>query len=208
MKALISALLLFTGAPDPVVGRYGMNDGPDVASELVIGADGRFTFAIIAGAADYHARGKWERQGDVVRLTTEPTPVPPSFKAGAVKRTAEEPLLVVVRGPNGQAIAGFDVRVGMADGRVVDGYTQVYSWTVRDGDPSGRPVWIELALGMFGLGPQRFAVDGAKGNVFEFAFTPNDLGVMDFRGEPFRVTPKGLVQSFGEEQAEWLRMGE
>ncbi len=76
---------------------------------------------------------------------------------------------------------------------------------MRDGDPAGRPVWIELALPMFGLAPARFPVDAKRGNAFEFTFTPNDLGVMDFRAEPFRITADGLEQSFEGETAKWLR---
>ncbi len=204
MAPLLFALLLQSAAPDPAAGVYERKDGPDVASELVINPDGWFTYAIQAGAADYHAEGRWERQDDTLRLTTEPTPVPPAFSAGPVKRTAEEPLRVIVRGPTGRPIAGIDVRVGMADGKLVDGYTQEQSWTVRDGDPAGRPLWIELALPMFGLAPRRFPVDAAQGNQFEFTFTPNDLGAVDFRAEPFRVTPDGLEQTVGSEKMLWL----
>ncbi len=205
MRELLAALLLFAAPPDSVVGRYSMNDGPDVASELVLGADGRFTYAIIAGAADYHASGKWERDGDVVRLTTEPKPVPPAFTPGPVSRTTEEPFLVVVRGPSGGAIAGVDFRVGMADGSRVEGYTQEQGWTIRDGEPKGKPVWVELALDMFNLVSPRFPVNADQGNLFTFTLTPNDIGVMDFQREAFRITPAGLAQSFGPETAEWIK---
>jgi hypothetical protein len=199
-----AALLLVVAAPDPVVGTYSMNDGPDVASQLVIGADGRFSYGIIAGAADYHAQGRWVRDGASIRLTTEPKPVPPTFSAGKVGRTADGPMMVVVRDPKGGPIAGIDFRIGMADGDVVEGYTQEEGWTVNSGK-FGKPMWVELSLPMFNLAPQRFPIDPAKGNLFEFTFTPNDLGAMDFRAEPFVVTATGLEQRMQGHAMEWVR---
>jgi hypothetical protein len=201
---LVAALLLVAAAPDPAVGAYAMDDGPDVASELVIGADGHFSFAISAGAADYHAQGRWVRDGQAIRLTTEPKPVPPAFSAGKIGRTTDGPMLIVVRDPRGGPIAGIEFRIGMADGGTVEGYTQEEGWTVNSGK-FGKPVWVELSLPMFNLAPQRFPLELSKGNLFEFTFTPNDLGAIDFRAEPFAVTATGLTQTTQGHSLQWVR---
>jgi hypothetical protein len=202
--ALPGALLgLLAGLAEPgPAGRYVDAEGPDVAAELVLGADGRFAFGLAAGALDASAEGRWTGAGDGIVLNTEPRPRPPSFAPGPVGRVAGVPIQVLVQRSDGSGIAGIDVRVGLAGGQVLEGYTQEYGWTPSRAAPSGLPRWVELSLDWYGIPAKRFPVDAAAGNSFAFILIPNDIGIHDFRDAPGKVTADGLVLSF---RGGWLR---
>ena len=174
-------------------GHYRLHGGPDTASELDLLPDGHFRFFLAEGALDLRAEGRWSSDGRTVVLNTEPRPTPAAFTAGPVTRTDEAPIVVLVNGPDGRGIASIDVKLHFADGREVEGYTQDYGWHYTDEGPPGMPAWVELSIGMYGLPPQRFPLDGAAGNKFTFTLVPNDLGVQDFRDTPLQVTGEGLV---------------
>lgn len=181
------------GADRQAAGRYRLQDGPDVASGLELLPDGRFRYFLIAGALDARAEGRWSSDGRRVMLNTEPRPTPPAFAVGPVTRSAEAPLVVLVTGPNGRGIAGIDLRMGLADGRTLEGYTQDHGWHYTESEPPGRPQWVELSLAMFGLPPRRFPLDAAAGNQFAFTLIPNDIGVVDFRGQLLEMTGRSLA---------------
>ena len=105
--------------------------------------------------------------------------MPAEFSARPPSRSEEAPLVVFVATPNGNGINSVDVRVGLADGRVLEGYTQDYGWRLTAEDRPGVVQWIELSLTPYGVPPRRFTVDGNAGNQFNFTFTPNDFGVLD-----------------------------
>jgi hypothetical protein len=177
-------------------GRYRGNAGPDVAAQLELTPDGRFRFVLAAGSLDAHAEGRWTSDGRIVTLNTEPRPTAPAFAVGPVSRTAEYPLSILVNGPNGRGIASIDVRVGMADGRVLEGYTQDYGWQPGADEEVGTPRWVELSALVHGVPLRRFALDAAAGNAFSFTLVPNDLGVADFRDTEAAMTPEGLSLPF------------
>jgi hypothetical protein len=178
-----------------LVGIYRLQGGPDTVSALELQADGHFRFIFAAGALDLMAEGRWTSDGRSVILNTEPRPVPPVFSAGPVRRSADAPLAIRVANPAGRGLALIDLRVGFADGHVVQGYTQDEGWRPDDEDhvDPAQARWVELSLGMYGLPPQRFALDPAVGNDFAFTLTPNDLGTQDFRDASLAITREGLV---------------
>src|SRR5688572_5717971 len=178
------ALLLLAAAPAEkrgAVGTYRLVGEQDVASGLQLRPDGRFRYFLIAGALDERAEGRWSAADGVVALVTEPKPVPPVFERRSSAKTRAAPLSVKVSWPGGRGIAGVDVRVGLDDGVVVDGYTQEDGWSLSAVE--GRtPRWIELAVPMHGARSPRFPIDLKTGNALAFTFTPNDLGAFDFEG--------------------------
>lgn len=189
-------------AIDPaLVGEYRLEAGPDTASGLLLAADGRFAFFLIEGAADFRAEGRWTSAANVVTLNTDPRPTPPAFSPGPVGRDPEAPVTVKLNWPDGSGIALIDVRLGLADGRVIEGYTQEEGWTPHESDLQYEngvmgaivPAWVELSLVWQGIAPARFDLDPNAGNVFAFTLTPNDLGVVDFRDSRLDVTDRGLV---------------
>ena len=205
MKTLLAALLLLgcsaasgNAAQDQAgpgnlaaAGRYRDNAGPDVVVELELGRDGRFRFGIVAGSLGARAEGRWTSDGRVVTLTTEPRPTPPSFTVGPVTRSDEHPLSILVNGPDGEGIATIDVRVGMADGRVLEGYTQDYGWQPGEGEQVGIPAWVEISEEIQGIPRHRFELDASAGNVFAFTLIPNDFGIAEFHETRAEITPEG-----------------
>jgi len=184
-------------------GTYRMRGPPDEVGGLELNPDGHFRFGYAGGAVDLHAEGRWTSDGQSVVLNTEPRPTPASFTQGPVSRG--EGLTILVNGPNGRGLALIDVRVGLADGRVIEGYTQDYGWQPELEARAGEPQWVELRFDMYGVPPRRFPLDPSAGNVFAFTFVPNDLGVMDFRDQVLLVEPEGLVMVRGEGRTTFVR---
>jgi hypothetical protein len=198
MRCLIALLLLAAAPPakpahmSGPAGHYRLAGGPDAASEIVLKPDGRFAFFLMEGALDEHAQGRWTQQGSRIRLETLPKPRPPVFAAAGASRTAEGPLSVSVKWPDGRGVALIDLRVGFDTGAPVEGYTQDYGWTL-DPAETRTPRWVELGLDMYGIGYTRFPIDLAHGNSLAFTLTPNDLGVMDFTGVEVEAVPGALI---------------
>jgi hypothetical protein len=203
LRGTLLALLL-AAAQDPplpptpeareVAGRYRLSGQPDEVAQLELRPDGRFRFALIAGALDARAEGRWRRESDAVLLNTEPRPVAPAFRADRVKRVSGVPVEIVVNAPTGEGVALIDVRVGFADGRILEGYTQDNGWRPAAGGDRGlaAPAWVELSNLPFGIPLQRFPLDATRGNRFVFILQPNDFGVLDFRDERAAIVPEGL----------------
>ena len=177
---------------NPLVGTYRLQGGPDTVSLLELGANGRFRFMLSAGAVDFHAEGNWRSTPRAVILTTQPRPVPAAFTAGAPTRD-DGPFHVLVADPQGRGLAGIDLRVGFADGGVVEGYTQDDGWTLPDRRGRAAPAWIELALAMYNIPPQRFPIDPAAGNRLAFTFVPNDFQVFDFDNQALDISGTSLI---------------
>lgn len=194
MKALASclslALLLGTpaGARD-FAGRYRLAEGPDVAGQLELTADGRFGYELAAGALDEQARGRWEMRGDMACLTTEPTPKQPAFRP---VEPADQEATVRVTWPNGRGIPGVDFTIGFEGGEPVSGYTQEDGWTLPEGE-ARTPRWIELTEPIYRI---RLARTPFAGRHFRAELVPNDIGVVDFRGACLIREGKGRSERY------------
>ena len=192
---LLMLLLAAAAAPAEkrgAAGTYRLVGEQDVASGLLLQPDGRFRYFLIAGALDERAEGRWSAADGVLTLVTEPKPVPPVFEPRSSAKTGAAPLSVKVSWPDGRGVAGVDLRVGLDDGVVLDGYTQEDGWSLSAVE--GRtPLWIELAVPMHGVRSPRFPIDLKAGNALAFTFTPNDLGVFDFQGIRVERADKALI---------------
>ena len=191
--------------PVALAGTYRLHEH-DAASELALLPNGHFRFFFAAGALDLAAEGRWTSDGRSVTLNTEPRPVPPAFSAGPVSR-GEGPLHIKVTGPNGRGLALIDLRVGFADGHVVDGYTQDYGWQLAEAEDVGAARWVELTIAMYGLPPQRFPIDPTAGHDLSFILTPNGLGVEDFHDAILPITREGLVLTLMGGSGTYVREG-
>lgn len=199
-KALLAALALLLAHPAPAAGpegRYRAVGEPDVASELILQPDGRFRYALAAGAWDERAEGRWTVKGTRLRLVTEPEPVSPVFSAGAGEKTDDKRLTLKVDWPDGSGIAGVDLAVGFDSGAPIEGYTQYYGWTMPTRE-TRVPRWVRFAVPMHGLVSQRFPVDTEKVNALTFILTPNDLGVVDFKDRTLSYEDGRIVMRGGE----------
>jgi hypothetical protein len=160
------------------VGHYRAAAGPDLASELVIEANGHFEYALSYGALDEHAVGRWVRADKGIRLYTDPKPIPAAFSSSPPSKTGDAKLSLLVAWPDGRGIAGIDFRIGFAAGDPITGYTQHDGWSLSP-DERRTPAWIEL------FEPIRrtsaLSDRSRKGNALHFTLTPNDIEIFDFR---------------------------
>jgi hypothetical protein len=194
---LLLALAAAAGAaPRRPVGTFRLVGEQDVASALRLGRDGRFQYFLIAGALDERAEGRWSVEGTTVTLATEPAPVPPSFSQKPSGKTEAARLTVTVQRPDGRGIAGADLRIGFDEGEPITDYTQEDGWSLPAGEKR-IPRWIELSVPMHDIASPRFPIDLAAGNALAFTFTPNDLGIVDFKGVRVEVVGKALIVQRG-----------
>lgn len=177
--------------PDPV-GHYRAAAGPDLASELVIEANGHFEYVLYYGALDEHAAGHWTRADGSIRLYTDPKPIPAAFALDAPSKTRDVKFSLLVASPDGRGIAGIDFRIGFASGDPINGYTQEDGWSLSPDEPR-TPAWIELAEPIHGVASPRYPIDLEAGNALHFTLTPNDIDVFDFQGTPVDVEDRALV---------------
>lgn len=201
--------LLLSGAPalagEGPAGRYRLAGGPDVASELLVRADGHFEYFLMAGALDERAEGHWLASGPDIRFFTDPKPVAAVFSADPAAKTDEAKLSLLVAWPNGRGIAGIDFRIGFASGDPVTGYTQDYGWSMSP-DEVRTPLWVELEEPIHGVVSPRFPLDLAGGNALHFTLTPNDIEVFDFQGTRLEVSPGQLVMHRGNGELKYVRV--
>jgi hypothetical protein len=115
-------------------------------------------------------------------------------------------LSVRIVSPGGDGIAGVDFRIGFTDGSSLAGYTQEDGWSLAAEDRR-RAAWIELAVPMHGIASPRFDLDPAKDNLFVFWLVPNDLGQVDFEGEPLDADQDRLVMHRGGADMVFVKSG-
>jgi len=183
-------------------GRYRLAGSPDEVVQIELFPDGRFRMMMAAGAVDARSEGRWTSDGRSVMLNTWPRPHAPEFRADAVTRGGESPWTIMVKGPDGQGLAGVDLNVTLANGRTVDSYTQSYGW--QSGE---EPRSVEISLAMYNIPPRRFALDPRRGNVFNFTLIPNDFGVIDFRDERFEISGRDLTSNRNGRTSTFRREG-
>lgn len=210
MRSLILAAALI-GAPaaaqdSAFVGEYGLAEGPDVGGGLLIRNDGRFQYMLAAGALDERAEGRWEIRGDMVCLTTDPKPKPPAMEKGTPIEVEGAVPTLLVTWPNGRGIPGVDFTIGFDSGDPVEDYTQVYGWTMPDGDKR-IPRWIEVREPIYGITAPRFELTEADGGKLRAIIVPNDIGVVDFDGACAEKTERGLTLHRAEGDMRFARRG-
>jgi hypothetical protein len=186
-----------------LVGRYRAAEGPDVAGQLELRSDGRFDYALAAGALDEAAQGRWEQRGDMACLTTEPTPVPPVFQPKAPPADQEATVLVTwPPRPDGgsRGVPGVDFVIGFDTGEPVTGYAQEDGWSLP-ADERRTPRWIELTEPIHGVALARTAFAGK----FLAVLVPNDIGVVNFQGACLEQTARGVVLHRAEGEMRFVR---
>lgn len=191
----LAALLLFAPAAEakpPAPGVYRVAEGPDVAGGIELSKDGHFAYFLAAGALDEQAKGRWVVRGEQVCLTTEPTPVAPSFALGPRRSDVPDSPTLLVTWPNGRGIAGVDFQLGFAEGEPAADYTQDYGWTLPE-DEKRKPAWIEVVEPIHGVVSSRFPLDPNDHGTIIVVLTPNDIGIVDFRDACLEQRGKGFV---------------
>lgn len=197
-KALFAALLALAATPATgQTGRYRLQEGPDVASVLVLHAGGRFDYALAAGALDEYSSGRWRKAGKRVLLTTDPKPVPPVFTAGAAAKSEAARLILHVEWAGGRPMAGPDLRIDFDTGPPLTDYINNDEGWRLPPEETRRPIAVTVAIPMYGLVSPRFPVDLAAANELTFTLTPHDMGRLDFQDLPLDIARGRLVMHRG-----------
>ena len=183
---------------------YRAAEGPDVAAELILQADGTFSYALSAGALDETSQGSWTRDGGTVTFTTEPKPVAPQFEAAEGTQDKNAAYLLVTW-PNGDGIAGIDFRIGCSDGNVVEGYTQYYGWSFSD-EPCDQPQWIELSEPIHRVQSPRYAIAPGLQSL-RYVLLPNDMGLVDLTGATASIDGEKLLLRHPEGMIRFVEYG-
>ncbi|WP_428629868.1 hypothetical protein [Sphingopyxis sp.] len=189
------------------VGEYSLAEGPDVGGGLLIRNDGRFQYMLAAGALDERAEGLWKARGDMVCLTTDPKPVPPAMEKGPLIEVEGRVPTLLVTWPNGRGIPGVDFTIGFDGGDRLEGYTQVYGWTMPEEDKR-TPRWIEVRESIYDITAPRFELTEANGGKLRVIIVPNDIGVVNFEGACAERTQRGLTLHRAEGEMRFVRLGE
>lgn len=190
MIALLLAAAVAT-APADLVGQY---DGGqmELAAGLELMADGHFRYGLAYGALDEEAEGSWTVEGDHVLLTTEPAVIPARFALAEQKPAGPGAITLLVVDPQGRPLPNIDIAVTYADGDpdIVQSRQEAVEIPIEAGRP---PKAIMLAVPVYDVESQLFAIDMAKGGGFTFRFEPNGLGRADFRRTPLAIEKGALV---------------
>lgn len=189
LSAILLALPALARADIIPPGLYRAAQGPELAAELEIRADGRFAYGLAYGALDERAEGLWAATEKGLALSTQPKPKPPEFRLDPVGPEGGAPLSLLVRWPDGRGIAGVDFRIGFTDGSEMEGYTQEYGWSL--GDPArSAPVWVVFTEPMHRFSSPRIPITAGVHDI-RVTLVPNDLGVADFERIGFEALGEG-----------------
>lgn len=196
MRAL-PALLLALSAPamaQTQADLAGSYDGGqmEMAAGLELSADGRFHYALVYGAAEETAEGRWRTADGRVYLDTEPAVVPPGFVVEAEEPAPAGQLVVTLADP------GFDWGKPLDVLLRVEGDDELYLTHADDkGRVSYDPKWtvtgVTPALPVYDILPPVHAIPGGEGRRIRFRFEPNDAGRADFRGEALAIEGGDLL---------------
>lgn len=176
--------------PASVVGRY---DGGqmEVAADLELAADGRFRYGLSYGALDEQATGKWSLSGDRVTLTSDPVTAP-RFVVVSQEKGPEGVLRITLDFKDRQFLQYFDAVITTSAGSVEQAQlgTDGLTWPFHAGAP---PKSVRLLFGVYQLVSDPLPLAPGPGYLIQYHFEQNDLGKVDFKGEPVRIVHGELL---------------
>ena len=196
-----AALLL---APAPTVAGLYQAHQMEVGASLELKADGHFRYQLDYGAVSEHAEGAWSFDGQTVRLTTRPAPMPPSFEL-----VRDDPA------PGGEVAMSLEPP-GFGEGYRLDaiGTDAATGETGRvTSDEQGRVEAgrrklsaVDPLVPVYGIVGGHFPLSADRGHRLLLRFHPNDLGTAAFDGEPLSLTDGGLVLNRYESEIRFIRV--
>ena len=199
LRVLAAAALLAVAAPAaaaPVAGRYVLHH-IEMASELRLEPDGRFSYAMSYGALDEAGAGRWRQAGDAVMLTSDPI-VRPRFVLLSRGRDDAHDLRVRVTDAAGQPVDHVDVAMEFDDGDLEIDATGADGLFVLPTGGTRRLVKATVGLAMYDLAGDSLDITPAA-NDLAFRFDANDLGKAEFKDERIEPAPHGYrLTRFGE----------
>lgn len=191
MKLAFLALAALTAGllpADDLAGHYYLQNVREMGSELLLKPDGRFEFMLAYGAADYHAKGAWRHDHDVVILNSEDTNAPP-FRLVRSLAGKDTGIHLYVKAPNGRPVENIDVAVKTAQG-------QVKGRTTAEGvvwfGEALKPREAFFSIRVYGLEAGPFPLNEAH-NEFHFEINGEVITETHFKDERLKIDGKSLV---------------
>lgn len=121
--ALLALCVACQGAD--VAGHYVLQGVREVGSELLLRPDGGFEYMLAYGAADYAARGKWKKDGNVVVLTSD-IPAAKPFRLVSSEKATHDDVRIRVQGAGGQPVPHIEAMLGKTEGTTDNDGVAIY----------------------------------------------------------------------------------
>lgn len=167
-------------APASIAGDY-VHSQRELIAGLRLKPDGSFEYALTVGSLDERASGRWEVEGNRLRLTSDPRPVAPTVTPSRIDANPGKPFAIRVVSPTGRDLPGVDMLVEFDSGDPLDSYTPGSPWTVPE-EERRTPRFVTFTMRSYRLQSARLPLDPKPGTTAVFLLTPNDFGVADFTG--------------------------
>ena len=182
-------------APASLAGDYDASEREMVAG-IRLGKDGRFQFGLTVGSLDQMAQGRWEADGNRVRLISDPRPVAPTIKAGRVENAPpDQPFAIRVVGPSGRDVPGVDLRIEFDAGAPLESYLPGGPWSLPE-DEKRVPRFVTFSISSHRIEFPRQPLDARPGTTAVFDLTPNDFGVADMTDAVVTVNGDTLTLTY------------
>lgn len=172
----------------------GMYNGGqmEVASQLLLKADGHFNYGLAYGAMDEEGEGTWEVKEGAVFLTSVPAVKQPAFVVVSDTPDARGGLWIKVS--NGPLMEGARQRIYLVYG---PGEPAEMSEVGDDGSvpfpDKRRPTAIIPEIPVYPIAPKAIPLTGTGGHSIVLRFEKNDIGKADFRGMRLEIQDGVLV---------------
>jgi hypothetical protein len=195
--------------PAPAAAASPAGDYVHSERELIAGLrlkpDGSFEYALTVGSLDERAKGRWEANGNRIRLTSDPRPIAPTITATRIDADPGKPFSIRVLTPRGSDMPGVDMLVEFDSGEPLDTYTPGSPWTLPE-EERRTPRFLTFSMDSYRLRSERLPLDPRPGTVAIFSLTPNDFGVADFDGVEGELQPGKVILRRPEGSIEFRRV--
>lgn len=207
-RLMLLTPLLIAAAPATVVGEYRVTGVPEAAGGIELRSDGRFRYAFSYGALDETAEGVWHQHGQLIFLTTDPKPRPPSFTVASLEPGKPGSFQLRLENPAGQPIPNIEVKIGFKSGETDTVQTRLNPdtdhWMEGDIDARHTPISLQFRIPVFDVHSQLIPVDVTKARRYRIVLDPADLGERDFQDWALDIKGDMLVPE-GARQGEGFR---
>ena len=190
-------------ARGPLAGGYRLQGVREMASEIVLRRDGRFTYALAYGALDESTEGRWRVRNGQVVLQSDGTAHAPSVRLTSATGTTTDSVVVLVTDTAGTPVHGIEVdavqpRTGTSFARAQQG-RHVVRYTKGDA-----PTELSVGYDVFDF-MVNFPIEGKPKAVYRFVFDRGDLGRYRFEDARLAVEGDTLVLVRNGRRMEYVR---
>ncbi len=185
---VLLALIAVTAGAQDMAGHYYLHGVMEVGSEMVLKPDGNFEWELEYGAADYWAKGTWQRDGDAVVLHSTGKQEEP-FRLLRSEAGKPGQICVFVLGKNGKGVEHIDAHL-LTGGEPQDVETDSDGAAVLPDDPKAKAVVLEVEVYDVKAGP--FKLDPGKKDYY-FEINGDAITQVLFNDERLAIDGTALI---------------